>query len=206
MTGDQPGTAIKRESALLIVDVQRDFCPGGSLAVAGGDEIIPIINRYIEVFQEKKLPVLASRDWHPPETVHFETGGGTWPDHCVQGTDGARFHSDLRLPDDLVVVSKGMHPGVDDSYSASQAVTDDGIKLHEFLRQQGISRIHVCGIATDHCVRATVLDALADGFAVTLLQDAIRGVDLNPGDSKRAMAEMISAGADIAEIDSLALN
>jgi nicotinamidase/pyrazinamidase len=198
--------AMERESALLIVDVQRDFCPGGSLAVTGGDEIIPVINHYIEIFQDKDLPVLASRDWHPPETVHFETGGGTWPAHCLQDSEGARFHPDLRLPDDLLIFSKGMHPERNDSYSASQAVTDDGLKLHEFLRQKGVRRLHVCGIATDHCVRATVLDALADGFAVTLLKDAVRGVDLNPGDSERAIAEMIAAGAEVAEIRTLEKN
>jgi nicotinamidase/pyrazinamidase len=206
MTGEQAGTATKRESVLLIIDVQRDFCPGGSLAVPGGDEIIPIINRYIDIFQHKDLPVLASRDWHPPETVHFETGGGTWPAHCVQRTDGARFHPDLALPSSAVILSKGMNPDRDDEYSDFQAVTDEGLPFPEFLRKNAIRRIYVCGIATDYCVKATVLDALSNGFVVTLLKDAVRGVDLSPGDSERAIEEMITAGAEVAEIDSLALN
>jgi nicotinamidase/pyrazinamidase len=197
---------MEKGSALLIVDVQRDFCPGGSLGVPGGDEIIPIINRYIDVFRKKDLPVLASRDWHPADTVHFVTGGGAWPAHCVQESEGARFHPELNLPEDSVIFSKGMHPGRNDSYSASQAITDDGLNLHEFLKQNGIRRLYVCGIATDHCVRATVLDALADGFAVTLLKDAVRGVNLDPGESERAIAEMIAAGADVTEIGILKIN
>ncbi len=194
---------MERESALLIVDLQKDFCPGGSLAVPGGDEIIPVINRYIKIFREKQLPVLASRDWHPLETVHFETGGGLWPVHCVQGTDGAQFHPDLALPGSAVILSKGMNPERDDEYSDFQAVTEEGLRFPEFLRKSAIRRIYVCGIATDYCVKATVLDALSNDFAVTLLKDAIRGVELSPGDSDRAISEMIGAGAETADIASL---
>lgn len=190
-------------SALLIVDVQNDFCPGGSLAVPGGDEIIPAINRYIRLFQEKRLPVLASRDWHPQETVHFKTCGGAWPVHCLQGSEGARFHPDLKLPDNVIVLSKGMNPERDDEYSDFHAVTENGVPFPEFLKEQGINRLYVSGIATDYCVKATVLDALNHGFNVTLLADALRGVDLNPGDSAKAMEEMVAAGAAVADINSL---
>lgn len=190
-------------SALLIVDVQNDFCPGGSLAVPGGDEIIPAINRYIRLFQEKGLPVLASRDWHPQETVHFKTCGGAWPVHCLQGSEGARFHPDMKLPDNVVVLSKGMNPERDDEYSDFHAVTENGVPFPEFLKEQGINRLYVSGIATDYCVKATVLDALNHGFNVTLLADALRGVDLNPGDSAKAMEEMVAAGAAVADINSL---
>ncbi len=186
-----------KKAALLIVDVQRDFCPGGSLAVAGGDEIIPVINRYISIFTGKGLPVLASRDWHPKNTVHFKTGGGPWPDHCVQGTEGAQFHPGLILPGDTVVLSKGMNPNRDDEYSGFQSVTGEGVQFADYLAGNGIGHLLVCGIATDYCVRETVLDALRNGFAVTLLKDAVRGVDLQPGDSDRAISEMAAAGADI---------
>jgi nicotinamidase/pyrazinamidase len=194
---------MEKTSALLIIDVQKDFCPGGSLAVSGGDEIIPVINRYIKMFREKNLPVLASRDWHPQDTVHFTTGGGIWPAHCIQYTDGAGFHAGLELPGNTVILSKGMNPEYDDSYSAFQAITEQGAPLTEFLRENGISHLYICGIATDYCVRATGLDALAKGFAVTLLKDAICGVDLKPGDSERALAEMAAAGAEITDIYSL---
>ncbi len=189
-------------SALLIVDVQKDFCPGGSLAVSGGDGIIPLINRYIKIFREKNFPVLASRDWHPEDSVHFTTGGGIWPIHCVQGTDGARFHAGLELPANTVIISKGMDRERDDAYSAFGAITDKEQRFAEFLHESAISHLYVCGIATDYCVRATVLDALANGFAVTLLVDAVCGVDLNPGDSEKAIAEMAAAGALVTDITS----
>ncbi|HET6420603.1 MAG TPA: bifunctional nicotinamidase/pyrazinamidase [Geobacteraceae bacterium] len=189
-------------SALLIVDLQKDFCPGGSLAVSGGNAIIPVINRYIRIFLENNLPVLASRDWHPRNTVHFRTGGGIWPVHCVQNTEGAEFHPELALPDDAVIFSKGMNPDLYDEYSAFQAVTETGQRFPDFLRTNGISRLYICGIATDFCVKATVLDSLAGGFAVTLLKDAVCGVDINPGDSERAFDEMAAAGATITDISS----
>jgi nicotinamidase/pyrazinamidase len=188
------------KSALLIVDVQRDFCPGGSLAVAGGDEIIPVINRYIKFFVDKGLTIFASRDWHPVHTVHFETSGGPWPVHCVQATPGARFHPSLHLPETAVVLSKGMNPDRDNEYSDFQAVTEEGRPFHEYLTDNGIRHLFVCGIATDYCVRETVLDALDKGFAVTLLKDAVRGVELKQGDSDRAIEEMATAGAEIKEI------
>ncbi len=186
-----------KKAALLIVDVQRDFCPGGSLAVADGDEIIPVINRYIRLFTAQGFPVLASRDWHPKNSVHFKTGGGQWPDHCVQGTEGAKFHPGLQLPDDTVVLSKGMNPDRDDEYSGFQSVTGDGQHFADYLARNGIGHLLVCGIATDYCVRETVLDSLRNGFAVTLLKDAVRGVDIQPGDCDRAISEMEAAGAEI---------
>jgi len=194
---------MEKGSALLIVDVQKDFCPGGSLAVAGGDEIIPVINNYIRLFQEKGLPILASRDWHPETSVHFKTCGGIWPVHCVQGSEGAQFHPEMRLPESTVILSKGTNPERDDEYSDFRAVTEQGIPFPEFLKEQGISRLYISGIATDYCVKATVIDALNNGFAVTLLEDAISGVDLNPGDSARAIDEMIAAGATLEDIDQL---
>ncbi len=189
-------------SALLIVDVQKDFCPGGSLAVSGGNDIIPVINRYIGIFRGNNLPVLASRDWHPRNTVHFRTGGGKWPAHCVQDTKGSEFHPELALPENAVIFSKGMNPDLDDAYSVFQAVNETGRHFADFLRANGISHLYVCGIATDYCVKATVLDSLAADFAVTLLKDAVCGVDINAGDSERALDEMAAAGARIMDIAS----
>jgi nicotinamidase/pyrazinamidase len=184
----QPG------DALLIVDVQNDFCPGGSLPVPRGDEVVPVLNEYARRFHEAGLPVIASRDWHPPQTKHFQSGGGQWPPHCVQGTPGAEFHPNLRLPEGTIVVSKGMDPS-QDSYTAFDAVTDDGRPLLQLLRNLGVRRLFVGGLATDYCVRASVLDALRHGFEVILLTDAVRGVDVTPGDSERALQEMRAAGA-----------
>ncbi len=182
------------KDALVVVDVQNDFCPGGALPVTDGDEVVPVLNRYIQRFTAANLPIFATRDWHPERTRHFSTCGGVWPPHCVQGSKGAAFHPDLRLPDDVVIVSKGM--GYDeDSYSGFEGRAAGGIKLADLLRQCGAERLFVGGLATDYCVKHTVLDGLKEGFQVVLLEDAIRGVDLQPGDSERAIAEMVRAGA-----------
>ena len=186
--GFQPG------DALLIVDVQNDFCPGGALPVPEGDAIVPVLNRWIAEAEAHRIPVFASRDWHPARTKHFQSGGGVWPPHCVQGTSGADFHPALALPTGVTIVSKGMDPG-DDAYSCFQAETEDGLPFAAALGECGASRLFVGGLATDYCVRATVLDALKEGFEVVLLEDASRAVDLKPGDGERAMAEMIAAGA-----------
>lgn len=185
---------MKKSAALLIVDLQNDFCPGGALAVPDGDRVVPVVNRYIALFTEKGLPVFFSRDWHPRQTSHFREFGGIWPVHCVQDTPGAAFHPDLMVPQDAVVLSKGMDP-MKDAYSAFQAVTDNGRPLAELLREKQITDIFVGGLATDYCVKETSLDGLARGFSMRFLDDASRGVDLIPGDSERAVDEMISGGA-----------
>lgn len=191
-----------RKSALIVVDVQNDFCPRGALAVPEGDRVVPVINRAIELFRAKGLPILASRDWHPAETSHFKAFGGVWPVHCVKGTEGAAFHPDLRLPDDAIVVSKGMDPRRDD-YSAFMGVAPDGTPPAELLRRLGVTEIFVGGLATDYCVKETVLAGLREGFRVVLLEDAARGVDLQPGDSERAIAAMKEAGAETADVTKL---
>lgn len=183
------------KDALVIVDVQNDFCPGGALAVADGDKVVPVLNRYIEKFTAAHLPIFITRDWHPEKTSHFNTCGGVWPPHCIQGSKGADFHPDLRLPDDAVVISKGMGQD-EDSYSGFQGTDSGGAKFAELLRRCGAKRLFVGGLATDYCVKHTVLDGLKEGFQVALLEDAIRGVNLQPGDSERAIAEMIRAGAE----------
>ena len=183
------------KNVLIIVDVQNDFCPGGALPVADGDKVVPALNRYIERFKTANMPIFATRDWHPEKTGHFKTFGGVWPPHCIQGTRGADFHAHLALPADAAIISKGM--GCDeDSYSGFQGTDVRGIKLAELLRRCGAARLFVGGLATDYCVKHTVLDGLKEGFKVVLLEDAVRGVDLKPGDSEQAIAEMIRAGAE----------
>ncbi|MCS7273569.1 MAG: bifunctional nicotinamidase/pyrazinamidase [Fimbriimonadales bacterium] len=180
--------------ALLIVDVQNDFCPGGALAVAEGDQVIPPLNEAAATIAQRGGAVFASRDWHPRQTKHFAEFGGKWPVHCVQGTEGAAFHPDLRLPEGTVIISKGTGTE-DDGYSAFEGHTEDGKTLDEALRARGIKRLLVGGLATDYCVRASVLDALRHGYEVIVLTDAIRGVNLQPDDSARALQEMQNAGA-----------
>ncbi len=188
--------------ALLLVDIQNDFCPGGALAVPDGDRIVPIANWYARLFERRGLPVFASRDWHPERTTHFQSGGGVWPPHCVQDTHGAALHPNLSLPEGAVVVSKGMDPE-QDSYSAFQAVTAEGEPLSVALADRGVERLFVGGLATDYCVRASVLDALHQGLQVFLLEDAVKGIDLNPGDIARAVAEMEENGARTARLDTV---
>lgn len=191
-------------NALIIVDVQNDFCPGGALAVVEGDLVVPTLNAYAQLFRKSSLPVFASRDWHPPVTRHFRDFGGTWPIHCVQGTAGARLHPKLELPAGTVVVSKGDDPN-DDAYSAFQARADDGTSLGDSLRRIGVDRVYVGGLATDYCVKSTVLDALKAGFGATLLVDASRGVNLRPHDAELAIEEMVRAGAAVTTRETCAL-
>ena len=186
---------MQRKDALVVVDVQNDFCPGGALPVREGDKVVPVLNRRIEDFKAANLPILATRDWHPEKTSHFKSYGGVWPSHCVQGTKGAAFHPELKLPPDAVIVSKGMASG-EDSYSGFQGRDERGVGLSDLLHRMGVERIFVGGLATDYCVKHTVLDGLKEGFKVVLLEDAIRGVDLQPGDSERAIAEMVRAGVE----------
>ncbi len=184
-------------SALLIVDVQNDFCPGGALAVGGGDRVAAALNRHIEASTARGWPVYASRDWHPATTSHFEANGGEWPTHCVAGTAGAQFHPALHLPDTAVIVSKGHDPATP-GYSAFEGQTSDGTALGDHLRAHGVDHVYVGGLATDYCVVQSVLDALRRGFQVTLLEDSIAGIDLHPGDIERAMNDMRAAGAEVA--------
>jgi nicotinamidase/pyrazinamidase len=171
------------DTALLVVDVQNDFCPGGALAVAGGDTIIPVINEWMPRF----ATVLASRDWHPANSVHF----ASWPPHCVAGTFGAQFRTGLDTGRFLLVLDKGTS-NTDDGYSAFEA-TNEGLK--SWLRGRGIETLYVGGLATDYCVLRTVLDALRFGFAVTVIRDGIVAVEVHPGDGQRAIEAMEAAGA-----------
>ncbi|XOZ32535.1 nicotinamidase [Halomonadaceae bacterium KBTZ08] len=177
------------DDALMIVDVQNDFCPGGALGVEDGDAVVPVLNRAIEAARQAGVPVVASRDWHPERHSSFKPQGGPWPPHCVQETEGAAFHPDLALPEDVHRVSKGTFEA-EDQYSAL-----DGTGLGDWLWHQGVQRLWVGGLALDVCVRATVLDALKEGFAVKLMHEATRPVD--PDGGRQALEAMRDAGADI---------
>ena len=181
------------EKALLIVDVQNDFCLGGALAVREGDRIVPTINQYLQYFSSRHWPIFASRDWHPRETEHFQSFGGAWPSHCVQNTPGARFHPDLQLPPDAIVVSKGMDSR-GESYSAFLGKDEKGTDLLSLLNKKGVEELWICGLATDYCVKSSVLDAL-NFFKAALLVDAIKGVNLKAGDSQAAIDLMLKSGA-----------
>lgn len=188
--------------ALLIADVQNDFCPGGALAVPQGNEIVPVVNRYIDLFTQAHLPIFISRDWHPRRTKHFAPYGGTWPLHCVQGSFGAAFHPDLKIPAGIEIISKGMDPDAD-GYSCFQGTSSGGAPLLDVLKHEGIQELFIGGLATDYCVNATVLDARKHHFDVSVLSDAIRGVGLKPGDVENAMREMEGAGARFVTFDAI---
>ena len=185
---------MEKGDALLIVDVQNDFCPGGALAVNSGDEVVPVLNNWIGQARKSGIPVYASRDWHPKVTKHFKQFGGLWPVHCVKKTKGAKFHPKLRLPASSIVLSKGMDPGKD-SYSAFQAIDKNGNDFVDILHQRNIKELFIGGLATDYCVKSSALDALKTGFDVKLLTDAIKGVNINKDDSKNAIKEMVKEGA-----------
>ena len=184
----------KSKKALLIVDLQNDFCPGGALSVPEGDQIILAINKYIKIFQKKKAAILATRDWHPVRTKHFKDFGGIWPVHCIQNTLGAAFHPKLKLPKDAILLYKGMDPQKD-AYSAFQAEDTSGTSLPKLLKLYGVQELYIAGLATDYCVRFSARDALKQGFKVKILTDAIKGVDLKPKDSENAIKEIVKLGA-----------
>lgn len=180
----------EKKRALIVVDVQNDFCPGGALAVPGGDEVIEPLNNLIKDFLVRGDLVIKTRDWHPPETKHFADFGGRWPVHCVRETPGAQFHSALLGDPRVIVVSKGI--GHEDGYSGF-----DGTNLVFLLRQQSVEEVWIGGLATDYCVKNTALDALREGFKVEIIEAAVRAVNITPGDGARAIEEMRQAGAKI---------
>lgn len=186
------------ESAVLIVDVQNDFCPGGSLAVKDGDKVVAPLNRMLDFAQLRGYPMAVSRDWHPEVSSHFDK----WPKHCVEETPGAAFHKDLNL-NGVTVFSKGMSDK-DDGYSPFEGIDVNGNSLETFL--VNVKRIYVGGLATDYCVRAAVLDALKKEYEVYLLLDAIKAVDITPGDGEKAISEMIALGANLTTVEKVLIN
>jgi nicotinamidase/pyrazinamidase len=181
--------SLKPGDALFIVEMQKDFCPGGRLPVEGGDEVVPVINRWIAAAVAKGVPVYASRDWHPAGHISFKEAGGLWPPHCIQDSDGAKFHQDLALPESTVIGTKGVRFD-HDQYSAF-----DQTGLAVQLRNNGIRRLWVAGLAEDVCVLATVLDACKEGFEVVLLEKGTRPITAEGGEDARR--QMQAAGASI---------
>ena len=181
---------LNRGDVLLIIDLQNDFLPGGALAVSQGDQVVPIMNRYIALFQRQHLPMVATRDWHPADHFSFKAQGGPWPEHCVAGSHGAEFSPILKLPETAEIISTGVNrnaPG----YSGFEN-TD----LENRLIGLHAKRLFIGGLATDYCVLYTVLDALAHNYPVYLLTDAIRAVDVNPQDGDNAIQIMTQKGAE----------
>jgi nicotinamidase/pyrazinamidase len=183
--------------ALLVVDVQNDFLPGGALGITGGDAIVPPLNRLLGAWRERSLPVFLSRDWHPTGHCSFASQGGPWPDHCVAGTFGAEFSRQLQVAPTDVLISKATRLDKD-AYSAL-----DGTPLAEALHSRGITRLFIGGLATDYCVRATGTDARAAGLDVVVLADAVCAVNVEPGDADRALAELEHAGCELATTDAV---
>ena len=179
----------QRGDALLLVDMQNDFLPGGALAVASGNQVIAVLNAWLARFAAAGLPVFATRDWHPAQHCSFQMQGGPWPPHCVAGTHGAELTRALHWPSDTQIISKATTPDAE-AYSGFSH-TD----LHERLQAAKVTRLFVGGLATDYCVLETVLAALQHGYRVVLLQDGIRAVEAQAGDGKRAIAQMMTAGA-----------
>lgn len=170
---------LRRGDALMIVDVQKDFCPGGALPIEDGDKVVPILNRWIAAAVARGVPIHASRDWHPVGHISFNERGGPWPPHCLQDSDGARFHSNLELPDSAVIVTKGVR------FDQDQNSAFDQTGIVEQLRKDGIQRLLVGGLAEDVCVLATALDARREGFEVALIADATRPVSTQKGEKAR---------------------
>jgi len=175
--------------ALIVVDVQSDFCPGGALPVTDGDKIIPAVNELVSAFENAGLPIFFTRDWHAGNHISFKANGGPWPPHCVQNTPGAGFHPSLAVPADAAVIDKGTLQA-EDAYSGFQ-----GTDLARRLQRLHVKEIYVAGLATDYCVKNTVLDGVAQGFETYVITDCVKGVNLKRTDSATAMRTMLSQGA-----------
>jgi nicotinamidase/pyrazinamidase len=177
------------KAALIVVDVQRDFCPGGALAVKDGDKVVPPLNEVVAAFSKAGLPIYFTRDWHPPNHISFKSQGGPWPQHCVQDTPGAEIHPDLKVPPSATIISKGDKRLVE-AYSGFQ-----GTRLEMALKEAGVGELFIGGLTTDYCVRESVRDARSAGFGVSVLEDCVRAVDVKGGDGARALGEMEKMGA-----------
>jgi len=190
-----PAIELQDGDALIIVDVQNDFLPGGALAVPHGDEVVPVLNHYIDLFLTKALPIIATRDWHPVNHCSFHAQGGPWPPHCIANGLGAEFAAGLRLPAEFVIISMATVPDKD-AYSGFRDT-----ELEAVLRSHGVRRVFVGGLATDYCVLNTVKDALDNRYQVYVLNDAIRAVNVHPEDGRNAELEMVAKGATMITLD-----
>lgn len=200
-------------TVIIAVDIQNDFCPGGSLAVAGGHQVVEPMNKIIRAGRENGYLIVLGRDWHTPDSLHFAKNNpeSVWPEHCIQGTPGAEFHHCLDL-EGGIIISKGMNPKDLNSYSEFSGLTEDGLTLEELLKKHNIKRVLIGGLATDYCVKATAIDAAKAGFSASILEEAIRAVNLNLDedgnprgpklltDEDLALREMIRAGVKISSV------
>ncbi|GJL54743.1 MAG: nicotinamidase [Nitrospirales bacterium] len=178
-----------KTSALILIHLQNDFFPGGTLAVTNSDQILPYVNHYIAFFQHHGAAIMATRDWHPPNHCSFQEQGGPWPSHCIQGSRGAQFHADLHLPTGSLIISGATNPPKE-VHSGF-----DGTSLADYLEDREATTIYVVGLATEFWVKQTVLDGIKLGLRTVVLEDAIRGVNVQPNDSEHALQEMAEAGA-----------
>ena len=201
-TVDQKAVDLQNGDALIVVDVQNCFLPGGALGVREGDAVVPPLNRAIERFERKGLPLFYSRDWHPADHVSFSGHGGSWPPHGIRDTEGAAFASNLRIPPGAVIISKGK-TRQQEQYSAMEGHDAGGKSLGSLLADFGVRRIFTGGLATDYCVLSTVLDALGLGYEVYLLADAVRAVNVEPGDGDKALEQMQRKGVRIVMTEAL---
>lgn len=186
------------KSALLLVDIQNDFCPGGALAVNEGDRVVEVVNRLMPLFPY----VIATQDWHPTNHASFKAQGGIWTPHCVQNTEGAELHAALNR-DGIDDYFRKAFTAEMDAYSGFEGVNADGLALNEALRRRGVRTLYIAGLATDYCVKATALDGLKNSYGVFIVEDAIRAVDVNAGDGERALDELASQGARLITSDRL---
>jgi len=181
----------EKHDALLVVDPQMDFFPGGALPVSEGDAILPTVNQALRAFSDAGLPIFVTRDWHPADHCSFTDQGGPWPDHCVKGSAGAELHPDLEVPPIFSMVQKATTPD-------REAYSDfEGTGLAEALHRLGVKRVVVCGLALEYCVRAACIDAVEAGFEAALLTDGTRPVEVSPGDGERTLAELREAGVEL---------
>lgn len=192
------------KKAFIIVGMQVDLCRGGALAVEEGDRIVPVINRYIEGFTGSGASIYAVRDLHPAETPHFKEFGGKWPAHCVKGTAGAEFHQNMKLTAHTTIITKGLDPKEGCS-SAFEGTDEEGRTLKDLLITGGVNHLYLAGLATDYSVKATAIDGREEGFAVTILIDAVRAVNEKIGDSEVAIREMRDAGAFTRDLSNMVL-
>ncbi|HJQ68024.1 MAG TPA: bifunctional nicotinamidase/pyrazinamidase [Blastocatellia bacterium] len=185
-------------SALILVDIQNDFCPGGALAVAEGDRIVEVVNRLMPQFQL----VISTQDWHPADHISFKERGGPWPPHCVQGTRGAELHPELNR-ESISYYFRKASSADKDAYSEFEGADEGGRTLDETLRSHNVKRVYVVGLATDYCVKATAMDAIKLGYEVFVVTDAVRAVNVSPDDGQKALDEMARAGAHLVTSDQL---
>jgi len=196
ITQDRTHVSLRKGDALSVTDVQNDFLPGGALGVPHGDAIISPLNRAVELFKKNGLLIFFSRDWHPPDHSSFQDQGGPWPPHCVQKTPGADFPSALKIPEGSILISKGGQKDRE-QYSTLGARDSEGNTESDVMKKREIRRVFVAGLATDYCVLNSVKDILAEGYEVYVLTDAIRAVNVNPGDGEEALEDMVRGGAKL---------